>query len=581
MFAGATLALVSVPQAVGFSLILGLPPVVVLASMIMGGFIGALFFSSRHHAFGPTGSVSLIVASTLAAEVAGGTAIPPGQLVAFMALIIGLFQFLAGILRFGEVTKFVSRSVVVAYGTAIGLVLVVGQLHHFLGSHGRAGDGFFSSLTGAWQAMTGGGVSWADLVMGVVSFAILVGMQRWAPRWPGALVALVVAGLGAYGYTALDLAGAPPLHLAGGWTEGLPPFAGVGFGGECFSLLPTLLGSAVAVSLIGMLESSAITKTFAGKSGQRIDANQELLGMGVGNVACALIGGAPGASSFTRSAVLFQSGACTQFASMFGSGMALVVLLFAGTLFAYVPLAALAALLARAGLGMISPSQIRVACRSTRSDAVVFGVTIGAALLLGFDIAIYAGVGVSLALFLQKTSSPVLEEYIFDDSGRLAPMQDTRQRANPQIAIIHVEGELYFGAADAFLTQVRRQADDAKIRVFILRLKNARHIDASTVMALVALREYLDKAGRHLLISGCTPDVLQVIRNSGVLRTIGEENVFAGDPINPNVSTRKALIRASRLLDSGEVDIRIFLDKRKTGGRGADGDGDTFLDFQI
>jgi SulP family sulfate permease len=295
-----------------------------------------------------------------------------------------------------------------------------------------------------------------------------------------------------------------------------------------------------------------------------------------------LFGGAPGASSFTRSAVLFQSGARTQFASMAGAVVAALALLFAGPLFDHVPLAALAALLARTGLGMLSPSQIRVACRSTRSDAAVFCVTLAAALLLGFDIAIYAGVGVSLALFLQKTSSPALEEYVFDDSGVLAPMRDTRQRANPQIAIIHVEGELYFGAADAFLTQVRRQADDEKIRVFILRLKNARHIDASTVMALVSLREDLERAGRHLLVSGCTPDVLKVIKNSGVIRTLGEENVFPGDPVNPNVSTRKALIRASRLLDSGEADIRMFYDKRKSGGRGAGGDGgEAVLDFQI
>jgi sulfate permease, SulP family len=234
----------------------------------------------------------------------------------------------------------------------------------------------------------------------------------------------------------------------------------------------------------------------------------------------------------------------------------LLILLFVTPVFNYIPVAALAAHLMRVGYKLINKPQIRVAIYSTRSDAIVFFVTIAVALFLKLDTAIYVGIGVALALFLLKTSTPTLAEYTFNESGQLAELPDKMQRSHPQISIIHVEGELFFGAADLFQEQVRRQAENENIRVFILRMKNARHLDASTVMAMESLHDYLRKTGRHLLISGCTADVCRVLRNSGLLKQIGEENIFPVET-NPTQSTRKALLRAKQLLP-GQSEIRLF-----------------------
>jgi SulP family sulfate permease len=329
-------------------------------------------------------------------------------------------------------------------------------------------------------------------------------------------------------------------------------------------LLPTLVGTAVAVSILGMLEAASITKSLAAKSGQKIEPNQELIGMGAGNIACALFNAVPGSSSFTRSAVAYQSGARSQLASMFSSGMVLVVLLFITPIFNYIPVAALAAHLIRVGVRMINWPHIRVACRSTRSDAVVFCVTLGACLVLKLDTAIYVGIGMSLALFLQKSATPILVEYTFNDSGNLAELAEAGKRPHPQISIIHVEGELFFGAADLFQSQVRRQAEDENIRIFILRMKNARHLDATTVLALQQLHDYLRETGRHLLISGSNPDVTAVLRNSGLLKQIGSENIFPAEA-NPTAATRRALQRAKQLLPQ-EADVRLFYEKLQEPG---------------
>ena len=147
LIAGATLTLVSVPQAIGFALILGLPPMTVIMSVVVGGFVGALFFSSHYHVFGPTTSVSLITAATIAANADLG--LHPLALAAYLAFLIGVVQFLAGLLNFGEVTKFISRSVVIGYTTAIGILLIASQSPNFLGFQVPAGQGFVAVLTEA------------------------------------------------------------------------------------------------------------------------------------------------------------------------------------------------------------------------------------------------------------------------------------------------------------------------------------------------------------------------------------------------------------------------------------------------
>jgi SulP family sulfate permease len=582
LIAGATLTLVSIPQAIGFSLILNLPPVPVIVSVIIGGFFGALFFSSRHHVFGPTSSISLITAATIAAY--AGPQMEPLQLAVLLALMIGVIQFLAGLLNIGEITKFISRSVVVGYSTGIGVLLVATQLHNLMGFRVEQGQTFLVNLWQAASSLVAQNFSWWALGIGLLTLAIFEGVRRMRVSWPEALIGLSVMGIAAR--LAAEFHPRLPFLMVrdvGALTAVWPSFAGLHFGQAELQAVPVLASTAVAIAILGMLEATAITKSLAAKSGQKIEPNQELLGMGAANIACSLFGAVPGSSSFARSAVNFQSGAVTQLSSMLSSVVVLGALLFVTPVFDYIPVAALAAHLIRVGVRMINWHQIRVCCRSTRSDAAVFLVTLAACLLLRLDTAIYVGIGVALALFLQKTSTPLLVEYTFTESGNLAELTDPAKRANPSISIIHVEGDLYFGAAELFQEQVRFVAEDDNIRVFILRMKNARHLDASTVMAMENLHDYLRKTGRHLLISGVNEEVEEVLRNSGLLAQIGVENVFPSET-NPTISTQRALVRATQLLRTRKAGVRLFYDRKQEKATDpANGDAAPFSqeDFEI
>jgi len=559
LIAGATVTLVSIPQAIGFSLILNLPPTPVIVSVIIGGFVGALFFSSRHHVFGPTSSISLIVAATISAN--GSYGLPPLELAIYLGFLIGVIQLLAGLLNFGEVTKFISRSVVVGYSTGIGVLLIASQLHNLLGFNAGSGQNFSLNV---WQALLDLGtnqVNPAAIAIGALTFGIFWLVMRLRPTWPEALIGLAALGVGARIY--LFFHANVPFRLVkdeGALTAIVPAFAGLPFGPRRLHLLPELAGTAIAISILGMLEAVSITKGLAAKSGQKIEPNQELVGMGVANIACSFFGAVPGSSSFARSAVNFQSGAQTQLSSMFSSIVVLLVLGFVTPVFNYIPVAALAAHLIRVGFKMINRHQIRISCRSTPSDLVVFVITFGSCLFLKLDTAIYVGIGVSLALFLKKTSTPTLVEYSINETGNLAELHDPKERFHPEISIIHVEGELFFGAADLFQEQIRILADNQNIRVFILRMKNARHLDASTVMAMENLHDYLRETGRFLLISGSNPEVTRVLENSGLLAQIGPENIFPAES-NPTVATRNALKRAKELLPGEAAELRVFYDK--------------------
>jgi len=230
---------------------------------------------------------------------------------------------------------------------------------------------------------------------------------------------------------------------------------------------------------------------------------------------------------------------------------------------------------------MINREQILIAVKSTRSDAVVFFVTFLSTLFLSLDTSIYIGIGASLVLFLKKAASPQLVEYAFNDRGDLSEVGESVKRHNNQISIIHVEGELFFGAAEIFQDQIRFIAEDQNIRVFVLRLKNARHVDATSIVSLQQLLEFLNKSKRHLLISGINDDVERVLRNSGFLAKIGQDNVFRAEA-NPTMSTKRALLRASHLLQTGEADIRIFYDRSKTGNKErSDQTGNGPVDYEI
>ena len=562
LIAGATVSLVSIPQAIGFALIAGLPPLMVIMCVIVGGFVGALFTSSHHLVFGPTNSISIILAATIFSFHGGGLA--PTEIALLLAFLIGTFQLAAGLAQLGKVTQFISRSVIIGYSTAIGLLLAAGQLPNLLGVPAGERGGFLPAMFNAIAHLAYLDFNGYAALMGVATLLIFWLIERFFPKFPPELLGLVVLSLLTQ-HLGLTHLGIRTIKDEGALAAAIPSFIGMPLDKSNLADVPPLLSAALAIAILGMLEAISIAKTLAAKSGQRLDPNQELVAMGTANITTSLYNAMPGSASFARSGANFQSGAKTQLAAVMSSVIVLGALFFVTPLINYIPVPSLAAHLIRIGLKMINRDQIRIAYRATGSDAVVFVVTLLAAFLLKLDTAIYVGVGVSLALYLRKASAPSLVEYGFNDAGHLAQIGEKEERKNPAISIVHVEGELFFGAADLFQEQVRYLADEDDLKVIILRMKNARHLDATSVMSLMQLHEYLQNTGRYLLVSGISRDVERVLKNSGAWEKIGPENIFPAEA-NLTMSTKRALQRAKQLLQIGQgrhADVRIFYDRHR------------------
>lgn len=552
--AGLTLALLSLPQAIAYAIMAGLPPIYGLYSCVVVAIVGSLMGSSEHLVPGPTNSVAILIGGLIMTSSVPEVRENPTIVIPLLALLIGGTQLLFGVLQLGNLTQFVSRSVVVGFTAGAGLLITLNQLAPLLGVKQPTANHMLEQV---WMTILQlGDTNFYALGIGIGSILITVTAPRWLPRWLPAPLVVVVASalvvevfhLSAKGVMQIgDLPKAlPDVHI---------PLLNL-------RLIADLADSALAMAILGCIETLSIAKSIAMTTDQRVNSNQGCIGLGLGNIAAAFFQCMPGSGSFTRSALNFLTGARTRFAGVFSGLWIIAILAVFGSWVHYIPLASLAGLLMVIGASMFQWHHIRVAFRSTRSDAIVLILTFGTALLLSLQQAIYVGVISSLMLFLRKASAPHLVEYdIEGDSMR--EIRDASERSHPEISIIHVEGELFFGAAELFEDEVRRLAHDHNIRVVILRMKNARHLDATAVMALEGLLKFLRANGRLLLISGPSPGVMGVLSRSGLLDQIGRDCVFESEE-NLTASTRKALVRAQQFLGKeAKPEVRLFYERSR------------------
>ena len=182
-------------------------------------------------------------------------------------------------------------------------------------------------------------------------------------------------------------------------------------------------------------------------------------------------------------------------------------------------------------------------------------------LVFSLQMAIFAGVITSILLFLRKVAEPEMVEYGYNEDGELAELSAKTRRPEPEVSIVHVEGELFFAAADLFYEQIRRVGEDPNLRVLVLKLLNAHHLDATSVMALEEFLDYLKEKNCHVLLCEVRRDVLRILKNSGVFSRMNRKNIFPHTMGNPTLSTAKAIKRAKFLTSGEQAKVTIYADQ--------------------
>jgi SulP family sulfate permease len=511
----------AVPQGLAYATIAGLPPAMGLYASAVPTIIGSLFRSSRHVISGPTNALSLLVGGATAIGLGGD----PAAVALTLALMVGVFQAVAGVLRLGALVDFISSSVVLGYITGAGVLIGVGQLHNLTATpklQGHIWDrvgGWVSTLDQADPLAVG--VALGTIVLIV---AVRLANRKLPFRVPSAIAAVVAAvtvnlvfGLESRGLrTIADLSPIP---------AGLPEFTVPNL-----DSVHVLLPAAIACTVLSLVESTSLARSIASRTGQRLEASTEFFGQGLSNVAAAFFGGYPVSGSLSRSALNERVGAQTRLAGMLSGVLMVAVLLVLGPLLDHTPIASLAGLLVVLAVDLVDRHKIRRTMRASHADALAFSATVLGTWVMSLDLAIYLGVGISLALFLRNARLLKVRELVIGKNGVLEERTlhsdpDTPHRCH-KIRMLHVEGALFFGAAGELQSALDEAARDPEVRVIIVRVKRTRGLDFSTATVFEAFASLLREQGRHLLLVGMTPEMMDVLESSGTAEAIGVENLF-------------------------------------------------------
>lgn len=526
LMAGFTVGIVSLPQGIAFAILAGLPPEMGVYASIVAAIVAALWGSSDQLSTGPTNSSSLLVFSVLLPLAVPGT---PEYVAAagLLAVMAGAFRVGMGVARLGVLVNFVSDSVIVGFTAGAGVLIIVGQLRPLLGltfpSSPRlvetaANLVAFASETHLWTAL-----------LGIGTIVVTLAIRRVNRALPAPLIGMGLAAA----VVAIFSLGEEGVAVLGELPRGLPPLA------ELPLLDLTLIGDlstgALAVAVIGLVEAMAIARSIASQTGQRLDSNQEFVGQGLANVAAGLFSGYACSGSFNRSSLNYESGARSPLAGVFSGLTVLVVMFVLAPVAAYVPRSAIAATLILSAYGMIDRQEMRRIWNGTQGDRIIMVVTLGATLLLPLQFAVLTGVLMSLVYYIWRTSLPRVESVVPDATfthlvRQLDPHAPAPRPACPQLGILEILGDLYFGAAprveDAILQNRKHHPDQ---RFLLLRMLSVAQIDISGIHMLESVvRTYRERGGDVFMVR-VQPPVLEFMRSTGFYSLLGADHFLSED----------------------------------------------------
>ncbi|MBY0228665.1 MAG: SulP family inorganic anion transporter, partial [Gemmataceae bacterium] len=537
LLAGLTVAAVAVPQGMAYALIAGLPPVHGLYTAIVMTALGSLFGSSAHLINGPTNAISLVCLG--AVSLLGLDSMQQRlEAVFFLSLLVGAMQTLIFFLKLGDLTRYVSESVVLGFMLGAGVLVALSQVPNLIGSptEGHAEDSLFWRLGLTLSAHP---VRADALFLGLLAGTLAVVLRKAAKSWgkavPHTLMALVLASLAAplVGWVdkeALEVpATLPAFHL--------PEFS--------YDRMRKLAGTAAAIALLGLLEALAIAKSIAARTRQPLDCNRQCLAEGLANIGGGCFQCMPGSGSLTRSAINFQAGAVSRLSGIWSAGfVALAVLLFAD-LARFVPRPALGGILVVTAWRLVDWPRLGFCLRASRDDGILAIGTAFAAVFVSIEFSILIGVLMSFLLFIPRAARLGVTELVIGE-GRV--LRERRQGDPPggKVAVVGLEGEMFFGAApelDAVLTALEGRGAAA----VVLRVKRTRNPDMACLERLEAFLKDMREKGVPVLLCGVRADFAAAMERLGFAEHLPEGGIYREDEAGEGTSTLRAVARACEL----------------------------------
>jgi sulfate permease, SulP family len=508
LLAGITVGLVALPLAMAFAIASGVPPQAGLYCAIVAGFAISAFGGSSTQIGGPTGAFVVVVYGIVARYGLDGL---------FMCtMMAGVMLILLGITGLGAAVKFIPRPVVIGFTNGIAVLIASTQIKDFFGLKVDPVPGEFAArmLALAHHFST---LSPMETSLGAASLAVIVIFRRYVQRVPGYIVVLFLA-------TAAVVAFKLPVATIGTRFGGIPSgFPAIHIPQFRMELMRPLISPAIAVAMLGAIESLMSAVVSDRLSGDRHNPSVELVAQGIANVLSPLVGGLPATGAIARTATNIRSGAKTPVAGMIHSLTLLAIILFAAPLARFIPLTVLAAILLVVSYGMGEWREIPGILRLSSLEIGVWLVTFALTVFADLAVAVEAGMILASLVYIRKvtqttTVSEVTPEYLHEGEAHIL-----RQKDIPAyVSIFRIHGPFLFGATDKIDVLYARLPQLPHI--VILRLRNMTAIDATGIQALETLADRVRESGRVLLVCGAREQPALRMRGAGYDRHIGEEN---------------------------------------------------------
>lgn len=521
LIAAVIVTIMLIPQSLAYALLAGLPAEVGLYASILPLGVYALFGSSSTLSVGPVAIASLMTAAAVG-EVSASTGVSATDAAVTLAALSGFMLAAFGLLRLGFLANFLSHTVVSAFITASAIIIALSQLRHIFGIQ-AGGDTIGELLHSIWTHISQLNFSTLWIGASVVVFLLLVksrgvslftklGVSRFraqlltkvAPVF--AVVATIVA------VSSLDLE-ADGVAVVGAIPTGLPNLALPDFS---IALVEALWLPALLISIIGYVESVSVGRTLGGKRQERIDADQELIGLGAANVASAISGGLPVTGGFSRSVVNFDAGAVTQAASLMTAAFIGVVSLFLTPLLYSLPKATLAATIIVAVIALVDFSVIKKTWRVSKGDTAAVLVTMFITLGFGVEAGVSCGILVSIGLHLYRTSKPHIAEVgLIEGTEHFRNVRRYQVESYPQILTLRVDESLFFANASYLEERIYSAAfDNGEIAHVILMCTAINEIDYTALETLEAINLRLKQQGITLNLSEVKGPVMDMLNRT-------------------------------------------------------------------
>lgn len=551
LLAGATVAAISLPQAMAYALIAGIDPRFGLYSAIVVTLVASIFGSSSHLINGPTNAISLVVFSAIA-FLNPEAHFDAYQATFLLGMMIGGIQILIAVFKLGDLTRYISEAVVIGFMAGAGFLVALGQVANLLGIKER-GTGHQHVLLRFWLTVSQGAApDRYALGIGLSTIVLVVILRKVARSYHlpqiDMLLALIAASVIAahFGWSIAAGNGKSALAVVGNVPASLPrPHLPV----IQFWWVKEMSSSALAIAFLGLLEALAIAKSIAADTRQTLDYNRQCLAEGLANLVGGFFQCLPGSGSLTRSAINFQAGAVSRLSGVFAAVTVALVLVSFAPLARFVPKAALAGLLMVTAARLIDWKRMRYAFRASHYDAALVLITAFAAIFISVEFSILIGVALSILLYVPRAARlRGVELTVATD--RIIRERVVSDPLCTAMILYDLEGELFFGAVpelDRAFVALKERTSQARIPVVVLRLKRTRNPDMVSLERLQHFLHDMRNQGVTVLLCGVRPDLAQGMKNLDFHNWLPRDHVFL-EELELYSSTLKAVRYAYQIL---------------------------------